>query len=552
MDASSGPQAAPRSVTDKPNIVLVFAGLLLTMLLASLDQTIFSTALPTIVGELHAADEMGWVITIYLLTSTIVLPVYGKLGDLIGRKGIFIAAISIFVVGSTIGGFAPDMTWLIIGRGVQGLGGGGLMILSQAIIADVVPARERGRYMGIMGAVFAVSSVAGPLLGGWLTDAVSWRWCLWVNIPLGILAIIAAAAFLHLQKHPTAAVRLDVYGIGLLALASTGLILVSTWGGTTYDWDSPLIILLIVATAIAAIVFVLVERRTPEPIMPLKLFRRRNFNLSTGAGLLIGVAMFGTIAYTPTYLQMVTGVNATQAGLLMVPMMAALLVSSVASGQIVSRTGRYKWAPIAGTLTTAVGLFLLSTMSATTAVWVTCLYLAVMGLGLGLCMQNLILVVQNTFPNSMVGTATATNNYFRQIGSSLGAAIVGTVFTSRLADLLTQRLSAGGSAAAGASNEFTPGSVKHLPAAIRDIIVASYADALTPIFLAMVPLMVVATLLVVFLREVPLRTTIDHSDVIADSLEIDGSNAVALTTAELAIISAAQRNEDRGRAVSTE
>lgn len=288
MNASSGPHGEPNARTDKSNIVLVFAGLLLTMLLASLDQTIFSTALPTIVGDLHAADQMGWVITIYLLTSTVVLPVYGKLGDLIGRKGIFITAITIFVVGSTIGGFAPDMTWLIVGRGVQGLGGGGLMILSTAIIADVVPARERGRYMGIMGAVFAVSSVAGPLLGGWFTDAVSWRWCLWINIPLGILAIIAAAAFLHLPKHGTAGVRIDVYGIVLLALASTGLILVSTWGGTTYDWDSPIIILLIVGTVVAALAFVLVERRAAEPIMPLRLFRRRNFNLSTSAGLLIG------------------------------------------------------------------------------------------------------------------------------------------------------------------------------------------------------------------------------------------------------------------------
>lgn len=540
MNASNEPPVQTDARADKSNLVLVFAGLLVTMLLASLDQTIFSTALPTIVGDLHAADQMGWVITIYLLTSTIVLPVYGKLGDLIGRKGIFITAISIFVVGSTIGGFAPDMTWLIIGRGVQGLGGGGLMILSTAIIADVVPARERGRYMGILGAVFAVSSVAGPLLGGWFTDAVSWRWCLWINIPLGILAIIAAIAFLHLPKHSTSGIRIDLSGIALLALASTGLILVSTWGGTTYDWGSPVIVLLIAFTVVAAVVFVLVERRTAEPIMPLRLFRRRNFNLSTSAGLLIGVAMFGTIAYTPTYLQMVTGANATQAGLLMVPMMAALLVSSVVSGQIISRTGRYKWALITGALVTAAGLFLLSTMSPTTPVWVTCVYLGVMGLGLGFCMQNLVLVVQNTFPNSMVGTATATNNYFRQIGSSLGAAIVGTVFTTRLADLLTQRLPAGGSTSAGSSNAFTPDSVKHLPAAVRDTVIGSYADALTPIFLVMVPLMLAAAVLVMFVREVPLHTTIDRADVIADSLEIDGSSVVPLTTAGLAVISKEQ------------
>lgn len=522
------------------NVLLVFAGLMVTMLLASLDQTIFSTALPTIVGDLHGVDEMSWVITVYILASTIMLPVYGKLGDLIGRKGIFIGAISVFIIGSVIGGWSQDMTWLIIGRGVQGLGGGGLMILSQAIIADVVPARERGKYMGIMGGVFAISSVAGPLLGGWFTDDLTWRWGLWMNIPLGILAIIAAAVFLHLPAAPKRRVRLDVLGIALLALASTGIVLVSTWGGHDspygYAWDSPQIIGLIAGTVVAAVLFVFVELHAPEPVMPLHLFRELNFNLMTAAGLAIGVAMFGTLAYIPTYLQMVTGANATQSGLLMIPMMGTVLVSSIISGALVTRTGRYKWAPISGTLVTAVGMVLLSTMTSTLPVWIMCVFLGVMGLGLGLCMQIFVLVVQNTFPNAQVGVATATNNYFRQIGASLGSAVVGSVFTARLIDLLAQRMPAGGGGAAGSTNSLTPEAVKELPAQIRSIIIGAYNDALTPIFLYILPLILLATVLVCFLREVPLKKTIDRGTITAESLEIDGANSVADTTGRITTV----------------
>ncbi|WP_417563866.1 MDR family MFS transporter [Microbacterium sp.] len=522
------------------NILLVFAGLMVTMLLASLDQTIFSTALPTIVGDLNGVNEMSWVITIYILASTIMLPVYGKLGDLIGRKGIFIGAIAVFIIGSIIGGWAQDMTWLIVGRGVQGLGGGGLMILSQAIIADVVPARERGKYMGIMGGVFAISSVAGPLLGGWFTDDLTWRWGLWMNIPLGILAIAAAMFFLHLPAHPKRRMKLDVFGIALLALASTGIVLVSTWGGhdapNGYAWDSPQIIGLIIGTVAAAVAFVIVELRVDEPVMPLHLFRKLNFNLMTAAGLAIGVAMFGTLAYIPTYLQMVTGANATQSGLLMIPMMGSVLVASIVSGALVTRTGRYKWAPIAGTLVTAGGMVLLSTMTPSLPVWVMCVYLAVMGLGLGLCMQIFVLVVQNTFPNAEVGVATSTNNYFRQIGATLGSAVVGSVFTSRLVSLLTERMPAGAGSSTGSTNSLTPELVHKLPSAVRDIIVGAYNDALTPIFLYILPLILVATVLVCFVREVPLKKTIDRGEVTAEALEIDGSNTVAATTGRIAVI----------------
>ena len=521
-----GTSTAPASTR---NILLIFAGLILTMLLSSLDQSMFSTALPTIVGELNGVDRMLWVTTAYILASTIMLPIYGKLSDLIGRKGLFIVAISLFVLGSIIGGMAQDMNILIIGRAVQGLGGGGLMILSQAIIADVVPARERGRYMGIMGGVFAISSVAGPLLGGWFTEGPGWRWGLWINIPLGILAIISAALFLHLPKNTAGRPKVDFAGMGFLAAASTGLVLITTWGGRTYDWNSAVIISLIVATVVAGVAFVFVERRAAEPIMPLHLFKERNFNLTTTAGLITGIAMFGAIAYLPTYLQMVTGVDATQAGLLMIPLMAALLISSIVSGQLVSKFGRYKWLPVVGTAIIAVSLFLLSTMTPSLAIWILCSYLAIMGLGLGMSMQILILIVQNTFPGSQVGTATAANNYFRQIGASLGTAVVGSLFVAKLTDLLKERLPAGAGAAAGGSNSFTPAAVRDLPDAIRQVIVGAYNDALTPVFLYMVPLVIAAAILLLFIKEKPLATTIER-DILPQSLDIDGADSIALSS----------------------
>ena len=401
------------------------------------------------------------------------------------------------------------------------------MILSQAIIADVVPARERGKYMGVMGGVFALSSVAGPLLGGWFTEGIGWRWAFWMNIPLGALAIVTAVFFLRLPKVEHARPKLDIAGMGLLALASTGLVLTSTWGGTTYDWDSLLILSLIAATVVAAVAFVLVEHRAAEPIMPLHLFKDRNFNLTTVAGLITGIAMFGALAYLPTYLQMVTGANATEAGFLMIPMMAALLLSSIGSGWLVSKFGRYKWMPILGTIIVGVALVLLSTMTPTLPIWILCSYLAVMGLGLGLSMQILILIVQNSFPNSQVGTATASNNYFRQIGASLGAAVVGSLFAARLTELLRERMPAGG---APAANSFTPAMVRDLPDAVREIIIGGYNDALTPVFLYMVPLVIVAAILLCFVTEKPLATTIER-DILPETLETDGATYVRLEPA---------------------
>ena len=529
---TSSPASAPLVATEnKRNILLVFAGLMVAMLLASLDQMIFSTALPTIVGELHGVDHMLWVTTAYILASTIMLPIYGKLGDLVGRKYLFIGAIALFIIGSVIGGLAPDMSWLIGGRAVEGLGGGGLMILAQAIIADVVPARDRGRYMGVMGGVFALASVAGPLLGGWFTEGIGWRWAFWMNVPLGILAITSAMLFLHLPKTTVARPRLDVAGMMLLAVASTGLVLGTTWGGTTYAWGSPLIVSVIVATVVAVAVFVAVERQAAAPIMSPHLFKDHNFKLTTAAGLITGIAMFGAMAYLPTYLQMVTGAGPTKAGFLMIPMMIGLLVTSVISGQLVSKTGRYKWLPITGTLLVALSLVLLSTMTPALAVWVLCGYLAIMGVGLGMSMQILILIVQNSFPISEVGTATAGNNYFRQIGASLGSAVVGSLFVTRLAGLLAQRMPGAAGAAAGLSNSFTPAVVRNLPVAVRNVVIGAYSGALTPVFLYMVPLVLIAVVLLCFVDEKPLATTIER-DILAETLEIDGLTVVSLDPAK--------------------
>jgi EmrB/QacA subfamily drug resistance transporter len=506
VSAADGSESGDtREGSDRRGVLLVFCALMVSMLLASLDQTIFSTALPTIVGDLRGVNHMLWVTTAYILASTITMPVYGTVGDSMGRKSVFIAAISLFMVGSLLGGLANNMAVLITGRAIQGLGGGGLMILAQAIIADIVPARQRGKYMGVMGGVFAVSAVAGPLLGGFFTEGIGWRWAFWVNLPLGALAILAAVFFLQLRRPDETHPLIDVAGIVLLGFASAGLILTSVWGGTTYGWDSTVILSLVAVTLVCAVGFVIAERGAAGPVMPLNMFRQRNFALATGAGLIIGLAMFGAIAYTPTYLQMVDGASATRAGLLMVLMWAGLLISSTLSGQLVSKTGRYKVFPILGSITVGVALALMSTMEAATSVAIDSIYVGVLGIGLGLSGQILVLIVQNTFPARDVGTATAANNYFRQIGASLGSAIVGSIFASRLTDLLTSAKSS----PVGDAMALTPASVASLRGTAHDLVVNAYSHALTPVFLYLAPLLGLAAVLLTLITEKPLPTRID-------------------------------------------
>lgn len=530
---------AAASKDKESSVVMLFIGLMVTMLMSSINQTVFSTALPTIVGDLGGVEQMSWVITGYILASTIVMPVYGRISDQFGRKPVLLTAISIFVGSSIIGALAENIWWLVVARVVQGIGGGGLMILSQAAIADVVPARERGKYMGIMGGVFAISSVAGPLLGGWITDGPGWRWAFWMNLPLGALAIIATIMFLHLPKKSAAdKARIDYLGMILMAIATTALVLTCTWGGDTYAWNSPQILGLIAVAVISALAFVFTEMKASQPVIPLYFFKDANFTLTTVAGLFIGVAMFGALGYFPTYLQMVTGVGATEAGYLMIPMMGAMLITSVVIGQVVSRTGKYKAFPIVGTAIMTLGLVLLSGLPIDAPLWRICASLAVFGIGLGMGQQILALIVQNSFPNSVVGTATAATNYFRQVGASVGSAVVGSLFISRLHDNLFSKLPDLG-ATGGASPEvgsLTPAAVSQLPDALRTPIIESYSEALLPIFLFMVPLTVITFILLCFVKEKPLATTVEN-EIVAESIaegqlaEDKGSGSAASTEA---------------------
>lgn len=519
------------------SIKLLFAGLMVTQFMSSLGQTVLSSALPTIVGELNGVEHMTWVITSFILAMTIMMPIYGKLSDLLGRKPLLIIAISLFLVGSVFGGVADSMTQLIIARAIQGIGGGGLMILSQAAIADVVPPRDRGKYMGIMGATFAVSSVAGPLLGGWFTEGPGWRWAFWMNLPLGALAIIATVMFLHSPKKTfETRPKVDYLGMMLLAVATASLVLGLTWGGSMYEWTDWHVLMMFAIAIVTGVLFAFVESKAQEPIMPLFLFRDRNFLLATTAGLFTAVAMFGAIGYMPTYLQMAGGYSASTAGLLMAPMMLVLLVVSTASGVFVSKTGNYKALPIIGSLIVGVGLFLMARTTVDTPVWQICAAMSVLGVGLGMSMQLLTLIVQNSFSVKVVGTATAGTNYFRQVGSTLGSAVVGSVFASRLVEHAKENLSALGDAAqsAGSANSFTPAIVHQLPEPVRDAVVLAYNQALIPIYLWLIPLMVLAAILLFFIRPKALATTVEESlaapaERAVDSLEAPASEAGLLS-----------------------
>ncbi|WP_080794411.1 MDR family MFS transporter [Corynebacterium pacaense] len=505
----------------------VLGALMVAMMMASLDQMIFGTALPTIVGELGGVDHMMWVITAYLLAETVMLPIYGKLGDLVGRKSLFIGALVVFLAGSIIGGLANSMVALIVGRAVQGIGGGGLMILSQAIIADVVPARERGRYMGVMGGVFGLSAVLGPLLGGWFTEGPGWRWVFWMNIPLGLIAIGVAVYFLDIPKR-NVKFHWDYLGTFFMIVATTSLILFTTWGGSRYEWSDPIIIGLILATVIAAVLLVIVELRAKDPLVPMEFFKNINFSLTTIAGLVLGVAMFGVVGYLPTYLQMVHNINATEAGYMMIPMMVGLMGTSIWTGIQISRSGSYKWYPPFGLAITFVSLLLFSTLTIETTLWQIGIYLFVLGVGLGFAMQVLVLIVQNTLPTAVVGSATAVNNFFRQIGSSLGSALVGGIFVGNLGTLMSERLPGAIAQLTPAeqaalaqtggldSNDVTPALVKEFPPVLHDAFAGAYNDALTPVFFIMMPLIAAAFVLLLFIRKEKLReTTTDEAPVAA-------------------------------------
>lgn len=504
----------PRPEQVPGNVLVSIGALLLGMLLAALDQTIVSTALPTIVSELGGMEHLSWVVTAYLLASTAATPLWGKLGDQYGRKRLFQIAIVIFLIGSALCGMAQNMPQLIGFRALQGLGGGGLMVLSMAIVGDIVPPRERGRYQGLFGAVFGTTSVLGPLLGGLFTEHLSWRWVFYVNLPLGVVALAVIATVLRIPRKSAKHV-IDYLGTLLIASVATCLVLVASLGGTTWGWGSPQIVGLAVLGVVLAFVFVAVERRAAEPVLPLKLFRIRTFTLSAVISFIVGFAMFGAMTYLPTFLQVVQGVSPTLSGVHMLPMVAGLLLASTASGQIVSRTGRWKVFPVTGTAVTAVGLLLLHQLDEHSSTAEMSAFFFVFGLGLGLVMQVLVLIVQNAVSYEDLGVATSGATFFRSIGASFGVAIFGTVFTNRLGDKLADAFRGVDLPPAVSLDalEADPRVIADLPAALRPQVLHAYASSITDVFLYAAPVAVLGFLLAWFLKEDPLRGSVTAPDV---------------------------------------
>jgi EmrB/QacA subfamily drug resistance transporter len=489
-------------------VLVVFSGLLLVLLLAALDSTIVSTALPTIVGELGGLEHLAWVVTGYLLAQTIVTPIYGKLGDLYGRKLVLQSAIVLFLAGSALCGMSQSMTQLILFRFVQGLGGGGLNVTTQAAVGDIVSPRERGRYQGIFGAVFGLASIAGPLLGGYFTTHLSWRWIFYVNLPLGIIALVVLAATLPAQSQRRSH-AIDYVGAGLLAVVLSAMTLVADTGGTAFPWSSGLVLGLIAITVVALIGFIFAERRAKEPVLPPHLVGQRTFTLTSLIGLIVGFALFGSVTYLPVYLQLVKGVGPTESGLQMLPMMGGMLVTSIVSGQLISRTGRYKLFPILGTAVMSIGLFLLSRLTVSSSTWAASFDMLLLGLGLGLVMQVLVIAVQNSVDYSDLGVATSGATLFRLIGGSLGTAVLGAIFASRLSANLTRLMPADITTRpnGGMSAEL----LARMPAAARAAYLQAFTASLSTVFLVATVVCAVGFVLAWVLPERRLRETIAAS-----------------------------------------
>ncbi|MEU8208114.1 MDR family MFS transporter [Micromonospora sp. NPDC049044] len=509
-------EASAAPVLNRQQIRLLMLGLMTGMLLAALDQTIVGTALPTIVGELGGINHYSWVVTAYLLASTASTPLYGKMADLYGRRPVFLFSIGTFLVGSLLAGLSQNMTQLIVTRGIQGLGAGGLLTLAFTIISDVVSPRERGRYQGLFGAVFGISSVAGPLVGGYFAET-DWRWIFYINVPLAILAIVVCYHVMRLIPFERRDHSIDWLGAGLLVAGVSSLLLALSWGGNEYAWGSGVIITLFVVGAVLGVLFVLQEARVAEPILPLRLFRSATFALANSALLIIGLVMFGSIIFIPLYLQIVKGASPTQSGLLMLPMMAGIIITSILTGRAMTRIGRYKWFPVAGSVTLLVGMFLFTRLEVSTSLWVAFGFMVVIGVGLGLCMQSLILAVQNAVSIRDLGAGTSSATFFRSLGGSFGVAILGTVLSSRLASGLGDRLPGAiaqlppqeraAVAASGGTNISIndPATILALPGPVRAAIQGAFVDALDMVFLTAGLIAIVAVVVTLTLPNTQLR-----------------------------------------------
>ena len=544
--------ARPRSLRRREEMVPVsetassrrgpmLAALGLVLFIASLDQTIVSTALPTIVGDLGGLQHLSWVVTAYLLASTVVGPLYGKLGDLYGRKRVLQAALVLFLAGSALCGLAQSMPQLIAFRAVQGLGGGGLIVVTMAAVGDLVAPRDRGRYQGLFGGVFGVSTVAGPLLGGFFVDDLSWRWIFYINLPLGAVALAVISTAFKAQQT-TERHRIDYLGAAVLAAGLSGVILYTSLGGTTYAWDAPGMLAAIAGGVVLLALFPLVESRAAEPILPLELFRNDTYRTTSAIGFIVGFALFGSVTFVPLYLQVVKGHTATESGLLMTPMMVGLLLTGIASGFAISRYGRYRPFPIIGTFVSAGALYLLAGLGVSTPIWEAAADLLILGLGLGLVMQVLVLAAQNAVDQRLLGVATAGASLSRQIGGSIGVSVFGAIFSNRLAHELAQRVPAG----VHAPPETSVAGVHHLPAMIHTVYVAAYAAALHPVFLTAATVMLGAFALSWRLHNVPLRQTAGSADARASALLPTATGPEAPTSRRRPIARVPQRRAPVG------